>query len=111
LQVKAAMAEFQSILGIILIVSAIVIIALTIYNLIVLSKATISANDVNATLTDAEKKGAQGTNIIVIIISLVIGIYGVVLLLPEDRATRGVPALRGQRSLSGSVLAPTGEYM
>lgn len=105
------MAEFQSVLGIILIISAIVIIALAIYNLVVISKATTSLTDVKATLTDGEKKGAQGTNVIIIIIALVMVVYGIVLLLPEPRPTAGIPALRGSRSLSGSVLSPSGQYM
>ncbi len=105
------MAEFQSVLGIILIISAIVIIALAIFNLIIIGKATISDTDIKAKLTDGEKKACQGTNVIIIIISLVMVIYGVVLLLPEQRATAGVPALRTSRSLSGSVLSPTGQYM
>lgn len=94
------MAEFQSILGVILLISAIVIIALSIYNLVIIGKATISAEDVRATLTDGEKKGALGVNIILILIGLVIGIYGVILLLPEEKATANILPVRGPRSVS-----------
>jgi uncharacterized membrane protein YjgN (DUF898 family) len=105
------MAEFQTILGIILIVAAVVIIAITIYNLVIIGKATVDTEDLKAKLTDGEKKGALALNIMLILVALVIGVYGVVIILPSDRATAGVPSLRTSRSLSGAVLTPTGDYM
>ena len=102
------MAAFQTILGIVLIISAVIIIALSIYNLVIIGKATTSLNDPNAILTDGERKGAYAINIMMILIGLVIGVYGFVLLLPEEpvNTTRGVSALRGTRSLAGAVVAP-----
>lgn len=105
------MAEFQTILGIVLIIAAVVIIAIAIYNLVIIGKATVDTNDLKAKLTDGERKGALAMNIILILVALIIGIYGVVVILPSDRATAGVSALRSSRSLSGAVLTPTGEYM
>lgn len=105
------MAEFQTVLGIILIVCGILVIAMAIYNLIIISKATINTSDPNATLNSTEKNAALAINVIYIVIGLVLAIYGVVLVLPEPRVAKGASAMRGSRSLSGSVLAPSGEYM
>ncbi len=106
------MAEFQTVLGIILIVCAVVIIAIAVYNLFIINKSTTNNNDSNTKLTDAEKKGGMGINVILIIVGLILGVYGVVLILPEKYVPAGgAPVLRGTRSLSGSVLSPTGEYM
>ena len=105
------MAEFQTVLGIVMIVVAVVLVALMLYNLIIIGKATTTASDSNATLSNGEKKGALASNVVAIVAAIVIGIYGVVILLPTEKATNGVAALRGSRSLSGSVLSRTGEYM
>jgi len=105
------MAEFQTVLGIILLVVAVVIVAIAIYNLVIIGKATIDTEDVKARLTDGEKKGALAMNVVLILIALIVGVYGVVVLLPSDRAASTVPVLRSSRSISGSVLTPGGEYL
>jgi len=105
------MAEFQTVLGIILIICGIVIVAIAIFNLVIIAKATINPNDVNATLSSTEKNGGMGINFVSIVIGLVLAVYGVVLILPEQSIAKGASALRGSRSLSGSVLSSTGEYM
>lgn len=105
------MAEFQSILGVVLIISSIVIIVLAIYNLVIIGKATIDTEDAKSKITDGEKKGALGVNVIMILIGLVLGIYGIVLLLPEQKATAGLSSIRSSRSMSSSVLAQSGQYM
>lgn len=105
------MAEFQSVLGIVLVVTAVVIIALAIYNLVVINKATIDTEDIKAKITDGEKKGALAVNVILALIGCVLGVYGIVLLLPERKVAQGVQSMRGSRSLTGAVLTPTGAYM
>lgn len=92
------MAEFQSVLGIILVISAIVIIAIAIYNLAILSKATIDTQDAKARITDSEKKGAMATNAILIVLALVIGIYGIIVLLPPSAPPQQVAVVASQRT-------------
>ena len=101
------MAQFQTILGVVLIISAVIIIALSIYNLIIIGKARTDLEDPNSKLTDGEKKGAYGVNVVLIIIGLVLGVYGFILVLPEEKAAKGLSSLRGTRSVSGSVLSPS----
>lgn|SRR5450755_2887507 len=105
------MAEFQTILGIILIITAVVIMAIAIYNMVVIGKATINTNDIKSTITDGERNGAIATNVFLILIGVVLGVYGIIILLPTDKITAGVPSLRASRALSGSVLTPAGSYM
>jgi hypothetical protein len=112
------MAQFQTTLGVVLIIAAVIIIALAIYNLVVIGKATTTANDNNTILTQSERSGGYGVNIILILVGLVLGIYGFVLLLPEysyapsDRPrSEGTPIVRGTRSVSGNVVLPTGEVV
>lgn len=111
------MGEFQAILGVILIISAIIVIALSIYNLVVVGKATTNTSDPQATITDGERKGAIGVNVILIIVGLILGIYGIVLVLPDNKGSAGISesvgesTLRHSRSLTGSVLSASGEYM
>ena len=99
------MAKFQTILGTILIVSAVIIVALSIYNLIIIGKARTDLEDINSKLSDGEKKGAYGVNVVMILIGVVLGVYGFILVLPEEKAARGLSSLRGTRSVSGSVLS------
>jgi p-aminobenzoyl-glutamate transporter AbgT len=102
------MAEFQTVLGIVLIVTSIVIISIAVWNIWIGSKATTNDQDTLATITDSEKKGLLGANVILIIIALVLGVYGVVVILPSPKMTSEVPTLRASRSLSGTVLTPSG---
>ena len=100
------MSNFQVGLGIVLIISAVVIIALSIYNMIIIGKATNTNNDSNATLTDGEQKGALAINVILILISIVLGVFGFIVLFPGEKHTKTVSTLRTTRSLSGSVVSP-----
>lgn len=92
------MAEFQTVLGIILVIAAVVIIAIAIYNLAVLSKATIDTQDAKARITDAEKKGAMATNTILIILALVVGIYGIIILIPPAMPPQPAAVVVQQRT-------------
>ena len=104
------MAAFQSILGIVMLVTSIIAIAIAIYNLTIISKATIESSDAKATITDGERKGAMAANVVAIVAALLIGVYGIVILLPAKGPSEPymppVPSiLRTERSLSGTVLA------
>src|SRR5579885_3540416 len=105
------MAQFQVTLGIVLIVAAVILIALAIYNLVIIGKATTTLNDQNAILTDGERRGGYGVNIIVILIGLVIGVYGFVLLVPEEGFRTETRTIKSTRSVSGAVVTPTGELI
>jgi len=101
------MSNFQIGLGIVLIIAAVVIIALSIYNILIIAKATTTNNDANASLTDGEQKGGIAINVILILISIVLGIFGFIVLFPGEKHTKTVSTLRTSRSLSGSVVSPS----
>jgi len=96
--------SFQRILGIVLIITAIVIIALSIYNLVIIGKIRTDQEDINSKITSGEKQGSYGVNIIMILIGIVLGVYGIILVLPEEKTAKGIAALRGTRAVTGSVL-------
>jgi hypothetical protein len=101
------MSNFQIGLGIVLIISAVVIIALAIYNMVIIGKATTTLNDPNATLGDGEQKGGIAINVILILVAIVLGVYGFIVLLPGEKKPPKTPStLRTTRSLSGSVVSP-----
>jgi uncharacterized membrane protein YgaE (UPF0421/DUF939 family) len=112
------MAQFQITLGVVLIIAAVIILALAIYNMVVIGKATTTNNDANAILTQGERSSGYGVNVILILVGLVLGIYGFVLLVPEYQYRSGPmngsgvsPVVRGTRSVSGNVVLPTGEIV
>lgn len=100
------MAQFQSILGVVLIVCALIIVILSIWHLVIIGKARTNLEDSNSTITDGEKRGAYGTNVILMIIGIVLGVYGVVLVLPTEKTVEGITKITGRRSAAGSVLSP-----
>jgi len=101
------MAQFQMILGVVLIITSIIVVILSIYQLVIIGKARTNLEDSKSTLTDGEKKGAIGVGIIIILAGIIMGVYGIVLVLPEEKTARGISALRGTRSISGEVLSPS----
>lgn len=92
------MAEFQTVLGIILVITAVVIIAIAIYNLAILSKVPIDSQDSKSRVTDAEKKGSMATNVILIILALVIGVYGIIVLIPPSAPPPPAAVVVSQRT-------------
>lgn len=100
------MAEFQTILGIILIIVSVVLIALSIYQLSVIGKSRTNLQDAKSTLSDGEKRAAIVIGVIEIVIAIILGVYGVVLVLPEKNTPKAISSLRGPRSISESMLSP-----
>jgi hypothetical protein len=101
------MAEFQTVLGIILIVAAVILVAIAAYTLVVVSKSTTSSNDVNSNMTDMDRNGAIAANVITALIAVVIGVFGIIIVMPQKSGPKGTPAMQTSRSLSGTVLSPS----
>lgn len=101
------MSQFQTILGIILIIIAVVMIALAIYNIIIVGKIRTSDVDAQSKISEGERRGAIVSNVIIILGSIVLGVFGFILVLPDKKSTSGLAALRNTRSVSGSVLSPS----
>lgn len=77
------MAQFQTVLAVVLLITAIAIIAFSIYNMVVIGKAVTTNDTADTTLTVNEKSAVYAVNTISIILSVVIGVYAVILLIPN----------------------------
>lgn len=76
------MTQFQTVLAAVLIITAIAIIAFSIYNMVIIGKAATTDEVTDTNLTVNEKSAVYAVNTITIILSVVIGVYGVILLIP-----------------------------
>jgi len=79
------MAQFQTVMGAVLIIIALIMIAMAIYNMAVISHASTTDDDPKTTLSPMEKSGIYATNAIFILIAVILGVYGIVLLVPPKK--------------------------
>lgn len=79
------MSQFQAVLGVILIISAIIIVTIAIFNLLILKDIETNNADPKSTITRSEKNAVLVTEIILILIGIILGIYGIMVVMPRRK--------------------------
>lgn len=79
------MAAFTSVAGLIFIIIAVWLFVVGLYWVVFAGRATDSSGDSNAKVSKGERQGALATAVIQMIVGVVLGVWGVILIIPQDR--------------------------
>ena len=82
------MTEFTTVAGVIFIVIAVWLFIVGLYLTIFSSRATDTAGDDDARVTKGERQGAIAVSVIQMIVGILLGVWGVILILPQDKTAR-----------------------